>query len=77
MQQYVLWIVTICIVDSPPKMRNNSSFSVSTTLNYNIMLIIRYNNAMWEYLWVLIMPHVWCYQNNNIHDSEAENTELW
>jgi len=25
------------------------------------MLIIVYNNAMGEY-WVLIMPHVWCYQ---------------
>jgi len=21
-----------------------------------------YNNAMGEFLWVLIMPNVWCYQ---------------
>jgi len=26
------------------------------------MLIIMYNNAMGEYLWVLIMPNILCYQ---------------
>jgi len=26
------------------------------------MLNLMYNNAMGEYLWVLIMPNVWCYQ---------------
>jgi len=42
-------------MDSYPKIKR---FSVSTTLNYYIMLNIMYNNAMGEYLLVLIMIKV-------------------
>jgi len=49
-------------VDNPPKIKITvceeiQVFRVLVQLLY-IMLIIMYNNAMGEYLWVLIMPNV-------------------
>jgi len=37
-------------------------FRVLESLNFYVMLNIMYNNAMGEYLWVLIVSYVLCYQ---------------
>jgi len=53
-----IYHVTICIVVQIQVYR----VLVSVTHYSTIMLNIMYNNAMGEFLWVLIMPNVSCYQ---------------
>jgi len=53
-------MVTICIayIKITVREKKSSLHSFSVSIKLYIMLNIMYNNKMWKYLWVQIMPNV-------------------